>query len=228
MKKILIIEDEESIRGFLKINLKRNGYEVIEADNGELGVKLALKEKPAIIILDVMLPGIDGFKVCKIIRNEDEKVGIIMLTAKSQDLDKIMGLEYGADDYIIKPFNPMELLLRIKALLRRISDYEEKKGIIQGKFKLDIYAKRIFKNNKEIDLTPKEYSIIKLFIENPNKAFSRDELMDLVWGEDYIGDPKIVDVNIRRLRSKIECSSLNEKFIETIWGFGYRLDCSAF
>lgn len=222
MKKILIIEDEESIRGFLKINLKRNGYEVIEADNGELGVKLALKEKPAIIILDVMLPGIDGFKVCKIIRNEDEKVGIIMLTAKSQDLDKIMGLEYGADDYIIKPFNPMELLLRIKALLRRISDYEEKKGIIQGKFKLDIYAKRIFKNNKEIDLTSKEYSIIKLFIENPNKAFSRDELMDLVWGEDYIGDPKIVDVNIRRLRSKIECSSLNEKFIETIWGFGYR------
>lgn len=222
MKKILIIEDEESIRGFLKINLKRNGYEVIEADNGELGVKLALKEKPAIIILDVMLPGIDGFKVCKIIRNEDEKVGIIMLTAKSQDLDKIMGLEYGADDYIIKPFNPMELLLRIKALLRRISDYEEKKDIIQGKFKLDIYAKRIFKNNKEIDLTPKEYSIIKLFIENPNKAFSRDELMDLVWGEDYIGDPKIVDVNIRRLRSKIECSSLNEKFIETIWGFGYR------
>lgn len=222
MKKILIIEDEESIRGFLKINLKRNGYEVIEADNGELGVKLALKEKPAIIILDVMLLGIDGFKVCKIIRNEDEKVGIIMLTAKSQDLDKIMGLEYGADDYIIKPFNPMELLLRIKALLRRISDYEEKKGIIQGKFKLDIYAKRIFKNNKEIDLTPKEYSIIKLFIENPNKAFSRDELMDLVWGEDYIGDPKIVDVNIRRLRSKIECSSLNEKFIETIWGFGYR------
>lgn len=222
MKKILIIEDEESIRGFLKINLKRNGYEVIEADNGELGVKLALKEKPAIIILDVMLPGIDGFKVCKIIRNEDEKVGIIMLTAKSQDLDKIMGLEYGADDYIIKPFNPMELLLRIKALLRRISDYEEKKGIIQGKFKLDIYAKRIFKNNKEIDLTPKEYSIIKLFIENPNKAFSMDELMDLVWGEDYIGDPKIVDVNIRRLRSKIECSSLNEKFIETIWGFGYR------
>ena len=222
MKKILIIEDEDSIRGFLKINLKRNGYEVIEADNGELGVKLALKEKPAIIILDVMLPGIDGFKVCKIIRNEDEKVGIIMLTAKSQDLDKIMGLEYGADDYIIKPFNPMELLLRIKALLRRISDYEEKKGIIQGKFKLDIYAKRIFKNNKEIDLTPKEYSIIKLFIENPNKAFSRDELMDLVWGEDYIGDPKIVDVNIRRLRSKIECSSLNEKFIETIWGFGYR------
>lgn len=222
MKKILIIEDEESIRGFLKINLKRNGYEVIEADNGELGVKLALKEKPAIIILDVMLPGIDGFKVCKIIRNEDEKVGIIMLTAKSQDLDKIMGLEYGADYYIIKPFNPMELLLRIKVLLRRISDYEEKKGIIQGKFKLDIYAKRIFKNNKEIDLTPKEYSIIKLFIENPNKAFSRDELMDLVWGEDYIGDPKIVDVNIRRLRSKIECSSLNEKFIETIWGFGYR------
>lgn len=222
MKKILIIEDEENIRGFLKVNLKRNGYEVIEADNGELGIKLALKEKPEAIILDIMLPGIDGFKVCKIIREEDKKVGIIMLTAKSQDLDKIMGLEYGADDYIIKPFNPMELLLRIKALLRRINDNEKKESIIQGKFKLDTYAKRIFKENKEVDLTPKEYTIIKLFLENPNKAFSRDELMDLVWGEGYIGDPKIVDVNIRRLRSKIECTSLNEKYIETIWGFGYR------
>ena len=206
MKKILIVEDEESIRGFLKINLKRNGYEVIEVDNGEDGIKIAINEKPAIVILDVMLPGIDGFNVCKRIREEEKNIGIIMLTAKSQDIDKITGLEYGADDYIVKPFNPMELLLRIKAILRRIGDEEEKRTIEQGRFKIDTYAKKVFKSDKEIDLTPKEYSIIKLFLENPEKAFSRDELMDLIWGENYIADPKIVDVNIRRLRSKIESS----------------------
>lgn len=222
MKKILIVEDEESIRGFLKINLKRNGYEVIEVDNGEDGIKIAINEKPAIVILDVMLPGIDGFNVCKRIREEEKNIGIIMLTAKSQDIDKITGLEYGADDYIVKPFNPMELLLRIKAILRRIGDEEEKRTIEQGRFKIDTYAKKVFKSDKEIDLTPKEYSIIKLFLENPDKAFSRDELMDLIWGENYIADPKIVDVNIRRLRSKIESSSSKQGYIETIWGFGYR------
>ena len=222
MKKILIVEDEESIRGFLKINLKRNGYEVIEVDNGEDGIKIAINEKPAIVILDVMLPGIDGFNVCKRIREEEKNIGIIMLTAKSQDIDKITGLEYGADDYIVKPFNPMELLLRIKAILRRIGDEEEKRTIEQGRFKIDTYAKKVFKSDKEIDLTPKEYSIIKLFLENPEKAFSRDELMDLIWGENYNADPKIVDVNIRRLRSKIESSSSKQGYIETIWGFGYR------
>lgn len=222
MKKILIVEDEESIRGLLKINLKRNGYEVIEVDNGEDGIKIAINEKPAIVILDVMLPGIDGFNVCKRIREEEKNIGIIMLTAKSQDIDKITGLEYGADDYIVKPFNPMELLLRIKAILRRIGDEEEKRTIEQGRFKIDTYAKKVFKSDKEIDLTPKEYSIIKLFLENPEKAFSRDELMDLIWGENYIADPKIVDVNIRRLRSKIESSSSKQGYIETIWGFGYR------
>ena len=222
MKKILIVEDEESIRGFLKINLKRNGYEVIEVDKGEDGIKIAINEKPAIVILDVMLPGIDGFNVCKRIREEEKNIGIIMLTAKSQDIDKITGLEYGADDYIVKPFNPMELLLRIKAILRRIGDEEEKRTIEQGRFKIDTYAKKVFKSDKEIDLTPKEYSIIKLFLENPEKAFSRDELMDLIWGENYIADPKIVDVNIRRLRSKIESSSSKQGYIETIWGFGYR------
>ena len=202
--------------------MKRNGYEVIEVDNGEDGIKIAINEKPAIVILDVMLPGIDGFNVCKRIREEEKNIGIIMLTAKSQDIDKITGLEYGADDYIVKPFNPMELLLRIKAILRRIGDEEEKRTIEQGRFKIDTYAKKVFKSDKEIDLTPKEYSIIKLFLENPEKAFSRDELMDLIWGENYIADPKIVDVNIRRLRSKIESSSSKQGYIETIWGFGYR------
>ena len=145
-----------------------------------------------------------------------------MLTAKGQDMDKIMGLEYGADDYMVKPFNPMELLLRIKALLRRIGGNKENNTIRNGIFTIDSYGKKVFKGGKEIALTPKEYSLIKLFIENPNKAFSRDELLDLVWGKDYFADSKIIDVNIRRLRSKIEDSSSKEGYIETIWGFGYR------
>lgn len=222
MKKILIVEDEDSIRGFLKINLKRNGFEVLETDNGEEGLEILESEDPVLIILDVMLPGIDGFEVCKRAREKKDNIGIIMLTAKGQDMDKIMGLEYGADDYMVKPFNPMELLLRIKAILRRIGINDEKKVLRNGIFTVDTYGKKIFKGEEEIDLTPKEYSLIKLFIENPNKAFSRDELLDLVWGKDYFADSKIIDVNIRRLRSKIEDSSSKEGYIETIWGFGYR------
>lgn len=207
MKKILIVEDEDSIRGFLKINLKRNGFEVLETDNGEEGLEILESEDPVLIILDVMLPGIDGFEVCKRAREKKDNIGIIMLTAKGQDMDKIMGLEYGADDYMVKPFNPMELLLRIKAILRRIGGNKENNIIRNGIFTIDSYGKKVFKGGKEIDLTPKEYSLIKLFIENPNKAFSRDELLDLVWGKDYFADSKIIDVNIRRLRSKIEDSS---------------------
>lgn len=222
MKKILIVEDEDSIRGFLKINLKRNGFEVLETDNGEEGLKILELEDPVLIILDVMLPGIDGFEVCKRAREKKDKIGIIMLTAKSQDMDKIMGLEYGADDYMVKPFNPMELLLRIRAILRRIGVNDEKKVLRNGIFIVDTYGKKIFKDEEEIDLTPKEYSLIKLFIENPNRAFSRDELLDLVWGKDYFADSKVIDVNIRRLRRKIEDSVSKEGYIETIWGFGYR------
>ena len=221
MKKILIVEDEDSIRGFLKINLKRNGFEVLEADNGEDGLKILDLENPVLIILDVMLPGIDGFEVCKRAREKKDKIGIIMLTAKGQDMDKIMGLEYGADDYMVKPFNPMELLLRIKAILRRIGVNDEKKVLKNGIFTVDTYGKKIFKGDKEIDLTPKEYSIIKLFIENPNRAFSRDELLDLIWGKDYFADSKIIDVNIRRLRSKIEDYSFKAGYIETIWSDGH-------
>lgn len=222
MKKILIVEDEESIRGFLKINLKRSGFEVLEADSGEKGLEILELENPVMLILDVMLPGVDGFEVCKRVREKKDKIGIIMLTAKGQDMDKITGLEYGADDYMVKPFNPMELLLRIKAILRRIGVNKENKTLKSGILTIDIYGKKVFKGDIEIDLTPKEYSLIRIFIENPNRAFSRDELIDLVWGKDYFADSKIIDVNIRRLRSKIEDSSLKEGYIETIWGFGYR------
>ena len=227
MTKILLVEDEESIRSFLKINLERNSFQVIEAGTGEEGIEKALLEKPEIIILDVMLPGIDGFQVCSRLRKEFPNAGIIMLTAKGQDMDKIMGLEFGADDYIIKPFNPLEVVLRVKAILRRIGISEDessnnKNKLMGGPFIIDLYSQKLLKNNKEIDVTPKEYMLMKLFIENPNKAFTRDELLNLIWGYNFFGDPKIIDVNIRRLRSKIEDDSSNPQYIETVWGIGYR------
>lgn len=225
MTKILLVEDEESIRSFLKINLKRNGFKVIEAESGEEGLKKAFLENPDIAILDVMLPGIDGFQVCNKLRNDSPKMGIIMLTAKGQDIDKIMGLEYGADDYIIKPFNPLEVVLRVKAIMRRLSnDVEEtNKSVIEsGDFKIDLYSQKLLKNNNEIDVTPKEYMLMKLFIENPTKAFTREELLNTVWGYNFFGDPKIIDVNIRRLRFKIEDDPSAPKHIETVWGIGYR------
>lgn len=227
MAKILLVEDEESIRGFIKINLIRNGFEVIEAGSGEEGIRKALNEKPDMAILDVMLPGIDGFQVCSKLRNEYPKIGIIMLTAKGQDMDKIMGLEYGADDYIVKPFNPLEVVLRVKAILRRIEIKDDKinkdeNKITSGPFVIDLYSQKLLKNGIEIDVTPKEYMLMKLFIENPNKAFTRDELLNLIWGYDFFGDSKIIDVNIRRLRAKIEDDSSSPKYIETVWGLGYR------
>lgn len=223
MNKILLVEDEQSIRAFLKINFERNDFGVIEADNGEDGIRKALLEKPDVAILDIMLPGIDGFEVCKRLRKEFPQMGIIMLTAKGQDMDKIMGLEYGADDYVIKPFNPIEVTLRVKALLRRIDNNNSDENIIKNdRFTLDLYSQLLCKDDNEIDVTPKEFLLMKIFMENPGKAFSRDELLNLVWGINFFGDPKIVDVNIRRLRSKIEDNSSQPKYIETVWGTGYR------
>lgn len=224
-RKVLIVEDEESIRKFIKINLERSGYEVFEAGTGEKGIEIARKENIDIVVLDIMLPGIDGFEVCKVLRDEYPSLGIIMLTAKSQDIDKIMGLEYGTDDYMTKPFNPTELVLRVKSLNRRMGQVEgeEDDSMLEyGPFKIDTYSRRFFKNEEEVDLTPTEYSIAKLFMQNPGKAFARDEILNLIWGNDFVGDSKIVDVNIRRLRSKIENDPSNPYYIETIWGTGYR------
>lgn len=223
MDKILIVEDEASIRGFVKVNLRMNNFSVIEAETGEDGIKKAREGNPDIVILDIMLPGMDGLEVCKTLREEFPSIGIIMLTAKSQDMDKVMGLEYGADDYIVKPFNPLELTLRIKAILRRMNSSNENKNMLKGGlFRIDLYSKKIYKEEKEIDVTPTEYLLMKIFIENPGKAFSRDELLDLAWGYDFMGDSKIVDVNVRRLRSKIEEQPSNPKYIQTVWGTGYR------
>lgn len=190
-RRILLVEDEQSIRKFTKINLEREGFEVIEAETGEQGVELVRSENPDLVILDIMLPGIDGYEVCQIIRKEFPKLGIIMLTAKTQDVDKIIGLESGTDDYMVKPFNPKELILRIKSLIRRLDvSVKNKDEINDGPFKLDRYSRSFYKNNKEIELTPTEFSIISLFIANPGKAFSRSELLDLTWGPDYVGETK--------------------------------------
>lgn len=223
--KILLVEDEESIRGFLRINFQREKFEVIECESGEEGIRKALIEKPDIAILDVMLPGINGFEVCQTLRKKFPKIGIIMLTAKGEDMDKIMGLQFGADDYVLKPFNPLEITLRVKALIRRIEGEEggEKVDSIEvDNFKLDLYSQSLYKDKIEIDVTPKEFLLMKIFMQNPGKAFTRDELLNLVWGIDFFGDPKIVDVNIRRLRAKIEDNSSKPKYIETVWGTGYR------
>ncbi|CDZ74770.1 DNA-binding response regulator [Peptoniphilus sp. ING2-D1G] len=223
MTKILLVEDEEAIRKFVKINLERENYEIFEAATGEEGIEIARKNKPEIVVLDIMLPGIDGFEVCRVLRDEFPDLGIIMLSAKSEDLDKIMGLQYGSDDYLTKPFNPTELSLRIKSLERRLEIEETPKDeIIQKPFRLNTYSRKFYKDDKELVLTPTEYQIMKLFMENPGKALKREEILELVWGNEFIVDSKIVDVNIRRLRSKTERNAAKPEYIETVWGLGYR------
>ena len=220
----MLVEDEESIRKFVKINLEREGYIIFEAGSGEEGIEVARRERPDIVVLDIMLPGIDGFEVCKTLRGEYPSLGIIMLTAKAEDYDKIMGLQYGTDDYLTKPFNPTELTLRIKSIERRLEPEEVKESnlIVDPPFKIDSYSRKFYKDDEELELTPTEYQIIKIFMTNPGKAMTRDEILRLVWGDDFLGDSKIVDVNIRRLRSKIETNPAKPNYIETVWGTGYR------
>lgn len=222
--KVLLVEDEESIRKFVKINLEREGYIIFEAGSGEDGIEIARRERPDIVVLDIMLPGIDGFEVCKTLRGEFPSLGIIMLTAKAEDYDKIIGLQYGTDDYLTKPFNPTELTLRIKSIERRLEPEEVKESnlIVDPPFKIDSYSRKFYKDDVELELTPTEYQIIKIFMTSPGKAMTRDEILRLVWGDDFLGDSKIVDVNIRRLRSKIETNPAKPKYIETVWGTGYR------
>ena len=225
MSKILIVEDEENIRSFIKINLNISGFEVREAGSGEEALIICEKEDLDLIILDIMLPGIDGYKTCELIRKNHPKVAIIMLTAKNQDMDKIIGLELGADDYITKPFNPTELTYRIKAILRRVgvTPKEDKEKIVfNGPLSVDDRSQKVFIEDDEVKLTLKEFQIIKLFMHNLDRAFSRDELLDNIWGEDFYGDIKTVDVHIRRLREKIEEDPSKPKYIETVWGYGYR------
>ena len=226
MKKVLVLEDEASIRGFIVINLRRAGYDVIEAESGEEALE-RLRENPdaRVALLDIMLPGIDGFEVCRRIRATNSRIGIIMLTARSQEMDKVTGLMTGADDYVTKPFSPAELTARVDALVRRSGGEEPPQvtgELSQPPFLLNTRNRTLEKNGQRIKLTQVEYSIMRVFMENPGKALAREEILDMVWGRDYFGELKIVDVNIRRLRLKIEDNVQNPAYITTVWGYGYK------
>ncbi len=227
MKKVLVLEDESSIRSFIVINLRRAGYEVIEAESGEEALEaLKAHSDTRVALLDIMLPGIDGFEVCRRIRATNKKIGIIMLTARTQEMDKVTGLMTGADDYVTKPFSPAELTARVDALFRRTGVGESENGEIDVEpFRLNTRNRTLEKNGERLKLTQVEYSLMKLFMENPGKALSREEILDAVWGRDYFGELKIVDVNIRRLRLKIEDNPNNPSYITTVWGFGYQWGC---
>jgi DNA-binding response OmpR family regulator len=223
MKHILIIEDEESIRGFIEINLMRYGYAVFQAGSAEEGIDLVKKAHPPIdiVLLDVMLPGMNGFEACKEIRNWNPSIGIIMLTAKVQEMDKVHGLMNGADDYIPKPFSPNELIARIEALLRRMNVHRVKEDN-QSPITLNEQKRLLFVQGKKIDLSPIEYELLSIIFKANGEAISRNDLLDEVWGLQYAGDPKIVDVNIRRIRQKIEKDPSLPHYILTVWGYGYR------
>lgn len=226
-EKILVVDDEEHIAELISYNLASNGYKVIIANNGNDAVKLAVEEKPNLILLDLMIPGKDGYDVCKDIRsnNKIRNTPIIMLTAKSEELDKILGLELGADDYITKPFSVRELLARVKAVLRRFSISEpERNVLVFGNLIADFDKREILVNNKKLDLTLKEFELLEILIRNRGKILTRDTLLDKIWGYEYIGETRTVDVHIRYLRKKIELDDKNPKLIETIRGVGYRFN----
>lgn len=232
MKKILVCEDEDAIRDFVVINLVRAGYDVIEANCGEMALQKYEENDGDIdvAILDVMMPGIDGFQVCKELRKRNGGIGIIMLTARTQEMDKVTGLMLGADDYVTKPFSPSELSARVDALYRRVVLAQEskesnfKEELKSGEFVLNLRNRALLKNGKMIDLTQVEFQIMEYFFSNPGVALDRMDILRHVWGESYVGEDKIVDVNIRRLRMKIEDEPSAPKYIVTVWGLGYKWD----
>ncbi len=233
MKKVLIAEDEASIRDFVVINLRRSGYEVLEASNGTEAMKLFDSNSADIdiAILDIMMPGADGLEVCKYLRNRSKRIGIIMLTARTQEMDKVTGLLVGADDYVTKPFSPSELMARIDAIYRRVTltaeggdKIRELEGsaVTLNEFTLDLRSHSLTKNGVPIDLTQVEFQIMEYFFSNPNAALSRSDILKFVWGDTYFGDEKIVDVNIHRLRNKVEEEPSSPVHLITVWGMGYK------
>ena len=223
-RRVLVVDDEKLIVKGIRFSLEQDGYDVDCAYDGQEALKLAKENVYDIILLDVMLPKYDGFEVCQQIR-EYSDVPIIMLTAKGDDMDKILGLDYGADDYITKPFNILEVKARIKAIMRRISkqnkDQENEKVIVKGEMKIDCESRRVVIAGKEINLTAKEFDLLELLAMNPNKVYSRENLLNIVWGYEYPGDARTVDVHIRRLREKIETNPSDPKYVYTKWGVGY-------
>ena len=229
MKRVLVVEDEASIREMLTLNLKMAGWEVLEAGSAERALELMHREEPCdAALLDIMLPGMDGLSLCETIRRDNNDIGIIIVSAKGQESDKIRGLSIGADDYITKPFSVSELVARLDALTRRIKRSGSPKAeaepeqLVSGPFVLDEKSRVLYKAGAPIDLTQVEFQIMELFFRNPATALVREKILEGVWGKNYYGDVKIVDVNIRRLRMKIEDEPSNPQHILTVWGYGYR------
>ncbi|MBU5317115.1 response regulator transcription factor [Clostridium bornimense] len=225
-EKILIVDDEEHIVELIKFNLEANGYRTITASNGLEALELAKNEKPDLILLDIMLPGLNGNDVCKEIRKDIEiaTIPIIMITAKGEELDRILGLELGADDYVTKPFSVRELMARVKAVLRRTKVESVSDTYSFGNVSIDFNKHEVIKNGEKVDLTLKEFELLQILIKNSGRVLTRDLLLDKIWGYEFIGETRTIDVHIRYLRKKIEDDDKNPKFIETIRGIGYRFN----
>ncbi|WP_042338994.1 response regulator transcription factor [Desulfosporosinus youngiae] len=225
MAAILVVDDEEPILELLKFNLEKEGYGVFLAKDGQEALDCVEKEQPDLVVLDLMLPGMDGLEVCRRIRliPRYQQLPIIMLTAKGEVIDKVLGLELGADDYMTKPFSPRELLARIKARLRRMNLSEETDSqVVRGELRIDIKGFRVYVRGEETELTPKEFELLRVLLEQPGRVYSRDDLLERIWGYEYDGDTRTVDVHVRHLRLKIEKDPSNPEYIETLRGIGYR------
>ena len=218
--KILIVDDEELLVKGISFNLQNEGYQIVTGSNGAEAVQLAQDPEVGLIVLDVMMPVMDGLEACRRIR-QFSNVPIIMLTAKTEDMDKLMGFEYGADDYLTKPFNILELKARIRAILRRSTKQDTQPRIVRGPIALDSQSRNAYKNGVVVDLTAKEFDLVELLIRNPNRVYSRENLLDIIWGDDYRSDIRTVDVHIRRIREKLEDRPANPEYIMTKWGVGY-------
>lgn len=230
MKKILVIEDEPNIRELVLYNLKTNGYTGIAAEDGIMGITMVHREKPDLILLDIMLPGKNGYEICRELREEGNNIPIIMITAKTEETDKVMGLEYGADDYISKPFGIREMMARIKAVLRRyevVGSAEEKKNsetiITAGDLSINVERHEVTAAGRQVELTLKEFDLLRYLMENRGHVFSRDQLLNNVWGIDYLGETRTVDVHIRHLRQKLSDGMNEDRYIETVRGKGYKV-----
>ena len=228
MKKVLVLEDESSIRSFIVINLRRAGYEVVEAETGEEALeKLKIHSDVRVALLDIMLPGIDGFEVCRRIRATNAAIGIIMLTARSQEMDKVTGLMTGADDYVTKPFNPVEVCARVKAQLRRYTSFggaDKRDAVLTiGDIEMDDNAKVVKAYGEPVSLTPTEYDILRLLMQNPDKVFSSNEIYNRVWNDVAIGAENTVAVHIRHLREKLELNPAEPRYLKVVWGQGYKI-----
>lgn len=225
-EKILIVDDEEHIRELIRFNLEQKGYKTISAENGLDALGLVRSDNPQLVLLDVMLPGMDGYDVCKEIRRDNSisSTPIIMITAKGEEFDKVLGLELGADDYITKPFSIRELVARVKAILRRTTVKHVDNFYSFGKVTIDLEKHEVTKNREKIDLTLKEFELLEILVKNKGRVMTRELLLDKIWGYEYIGETRTVDVHIRHLRQKIEDNDKNPKYIETIRGVGYRFN----